>query len=56
MLGGAVAIALLHLWHGSPATQVMLIAPIAVAGGLVLLFTSPAAKMDTVEGLDLAVE
>jgi MFS family permease len=56
MLGGAVAIALLHLWHGSPAVQVMLIAPIAVAGGLVLVWMSPAGRMASVEGLDLAIE
>lgn len=56
MLGGAVAIALLHLWQGSPGLQVMLIAPIALAGGLLLLPLSPAGRMDEVEGLDLAVE
>jgi MFS family permease len=56
MLGGAVAIALLHLWHGSPAMQVILIAPIAVAGGLLLLPLSPAGRMKGIEGLDLAVE
>jgi hypothetical protein len=56
MLGGAVAIALLHLWHGSPAAQVMLIAPIAVLGGLLLLPLSPAGRMSGAEGLDLAIE
>jgi MFS family permease len=56
MLGGAVAIALLHLWHGSPAVQVILIAPIAIAGGLLLLPLSPAGRMAGVEGLDLAIE
>lgn len=56
MLGGAVAIALLHLWHGSVDMQVMLIAPIALAGGLLLLTLSPAGRMSEAEGLDLAVE
>ena len=56
MLGGAVAIALLHLWNGSPDVQVMLIAPIALLGGLVLLPLSPAGRMSGTEGLDLAIE
>jgi MFS family permease len=56
MLGGAVAIALLHLWHGSPTLQVMLIAPVGLIGGLVLLGMAPAGRMDEVEGLDLVVE
>jgi len=56
MLGGAVAIALLHLWHGSPTLQVMLIAPIGLVGGLLLLAMAPAGRMDEIEGLDLVVE
>lgn len=56
MLGGAVAIALLHLWHGSPDVQIMLIAPIALLGGLLLLPLSPAGRMSGTEGLELAVE
>ncbi len=56
MLGGAVAIALLHLWHGSPTLQVMLIAPIGLVGGLLLLAMAPAGRMDETEGLDLVVE
>jgi hypothetical protein len=34
----------------------MLIAPIAVAGGFLLLWMSPAGRMASVEGLDLAIE
>ena len=56
MLGGAVAIALLHLFHGAPDFQVMLIAPIAILGGLALLPLSPAGRMEGLDGLDLAVE
>jgi hypothetical protein len=56
MLGGALAIGLLHLWHGTSAAQVMLIAPIAVLGGFVLLAISPAEPMEQPDGLDLAVE
>ena len=56
MLGGAVAIALLHLFQGSADLQVMLIAPIALLGGLLLLPLSPAGRMTGSEGLDLVVE
>jgi len=56
MLGGAVAIALLHLWHGAPGLQVMLVAPIGTLGGLALLATAPGGRMDEVHGLDLAVD
>jgi hypothetical protein len=45
MLGGAVAIAILHIWHFSPAMQVMLLAPIGILGGLVLLPMAPAGRM-----------
>jgi hypothetical protein len=34
----------------------ILIAPIAIAGGLLLLPLSPAGRMAGVEGLDLAIE
>jgi hypothetical protein len=56
MLGGAVAIALLHLWHGTAGVQVMLIAPVALLGGLLLLGTAPSDPMDEAQGLDLAIE
>lgn len=42
MLGGAVAIALLDLAHRSSALQVMLIAPVAALGGLLLTALAPA--------------
>ena len=45
MLGGAVAIALLDLAQGRAAVQVMLIAPIAVVGGLLSLALSPGGAM-----------
>jgi Major Facilitator Superfamily len=56
MLGGAVAIALLHLWHGAAGVQVMLIAPIAILGGFLLLALAPAERIKQAEGLDLAIE
>jgi MFS family permease len=56
MLGGALAIAVLHLWHGAAGVQVMLIAPIAIVGGILLLAVAPADRMKQAEGLDLAIE
>jgi MFS family permease len=56
MLGGAVAIALLHLWHGAAGVQVMLIAPFAIVGGILLLGMAPAERIKQSEGLDLAIE
>jgi MFS family permease len=56
MLGGALAIGLLHLWHGTAGVQVMLIAPIAVLGGVLLLGMAPADPMEQADGLDLALE
>jgi hypothetical protein len=45
MLGGAVAIALLDLARRSSTAQVMWIAPVAVAGGLLLWALSPAGAL-----------
>jgi MFS family permease len=56
MLGGAVAIDILHLWRGTPGLQVILIAPFAIAGGLLLLWTAPAGRMEGAEGLDPVIE
>jgi MFS family permease len=56
MLGGAVAIDILHLWQGTPALQVILIAPFAIAGGLVLLWTAPGGRMEGPEGLNPVIE
>lgn len=45
MLGGAVCIAVLDLWQASPSLQVMLLAPVAIVGGLLLLNVAPADRM-----------
>ena len=45
MIGGALAIALLDLLSHDAATAVVLIAPMAVVGGLITLALSPATAM-----------
>lgn len=56
MLGGALAIGLLHLWHGTAGVQVALIAPIALFGAVLLVPLSPAEPLKQEHGLDLAIE
>jgi hypothetical protein len=53
MLGGAVAIAILDVWQASPSLQVMLLAPVGIAGGLLLLSLAPGGRMGE-EVLELA--
>lgn len=56
MLGGAVAIALLDLAQGHPAWQVMLIAPVALLGALLLLGLAPGGRMGQVDTAELTLE